>query len=264
MIRAGFGHSEAARADGFAAASQAPERGGRRVACQQGCAMTFDGEKWAKHHAWDIPSRSWREQIHHNIQHSNGAYAENVVAELMKSLPCREFDGVLTENFETAVSDAAAFITECTQVAGKGCGATALSLDLECGLGNPYEWSCVAYAYTDSPFLFSQASLVELKASVDKGSWRGCFESFETDGAFNQVQLKGLASYRYVSHDSSQSSDYSRPIALALSEVMLGLKYKRFIGEAIAIARDAAPMWIITQGHDSFWMPTCFFAGGHV
>jgi hypothetical protein len=221
--------------------------------------MTLDGQKWAEYHAWDIPSRSWREQIHRNIQESNGGYAENVVAELMKSLPCREFDGILTENFETAASDAAAFITECTQHASKGCGATALSLDLECGLGNPYEWACVAYAYTDSPFSFSQASLVELKTSVDKGSWRGCFEA---DSAFNQIQLKGFATYRYVSYDSGRSSDYSRPIAQALSEVMLGLKYKRFIGEAIAMARDAAPMWIITQGHDSFWMPTCFLQTG--
>jgi hypothetical protein len=220
--------------------------------------MTFDGQKWAKHHAWDIPSRSWREQIHRNIQESDGEYAESVVAELMQSLPCREFDGVLTENFETAVSDAAALVTECTQAASKGCGATALSLDLECGLGNPYDWACVAYAYTDSPFAFSQTSLVELTASVDKRSWQGCFEM----GAFNQIQLKGFATYRTVSHDSGQSSDYSRPIALALSEVMLGLKYKRFIREAIAMAQDAAPLWIITQGHDSFWMPTCFLRTG--
>ena len=84
----------------------------------------------------------------------------------------------------------------------------------------------------------------------------------ECVGDFNQLQLKGFATYRTVSHDSSRSSDYSRPIALALSEVMLGLKYKRFIGDAIALARDAAPMWIITQGHDSFWMPTCFLRTG--
>jgi hypothetical protein len=93
-----------------------------------------------------------------------------------------------------------------------------------------------------------------LTASVAKGSWQGCFEI----GAFNQIQLEGFATYRYVSHDFSTSSDYSRPIALALSEVMLGLKYKRFISQATAMAKDAAPMWIITQGHDSFWMPTCF------
>jgi hypothetical protein len=43
---------------------------------------------------------------------------------------------------------------------------------------------------------------------------------------------------------------------------MPGLKYKRFIGEAIAMARDAVPMWIITQGHDSFWMPMCFLWAG--
>jgi len=66
----------------------------------------------------------------------------------------------------------------------------------------------------------------------------------------------------YVSYDCSQSSDYSRPIAPDLSEVMLGLKYKRFIGEAIAMARNAVPMWIITQGHDSFWMPMCFLRAG--
>jgi len=97
-----------------------------------------------------------------------------------------------------------------------------------------------------------------MTASVDKRSWQGCFEM----GAFNQLPLEGFATYRTVSPDSSRSSDYSRPIALALSEVMLGLKYKRFIGDAIALARDAAPMWIITQGHDSFWMPTCFLRTG--
>jgi hypothetical protein len=74
------------------------------------------------------------------------------------------------------------------------------------------------------------------------------------------VQAPRLLSYRVW--NCSQSSDYSRPIALDLFEVMLGLKYKRFIGEAIAMARDAVRMRIITQGHDSFWVPMCFLRAG--
>ena len=73
---------------------------------------------------------------------STSQFRTIVVAELMKSLPCREFDAVLTEDFETAVPDAAALITECTQVASKG--ATALSFDLECRTIREFQKASVA------------------------------------------------------------------------------------------------------------------------
>ena len=86
--------------------------------------------------------------------------------------------------------------------------------------------------------------------------WRGHADWSPPDG----ILIDGFKNYRVADVAYSPADTADAAVAENLAEMMVGLKYLRFVDAAVRACAAATPMWVIAEDHDSYWIPRGFFA----
>ena len=205
---------------------------------------------------WRDQRKKIRTQLFARIMSENYDAAAKQIAELMPRTECSLFDAVLVEEITTPVSDFARHLSGWIEGAARS-DVAAISIDLERGLSKPEIWNCAAYGYLDSVYPFRASSHLELLLAAEENPWQGEFDWDE-----GGVALDGLEGYRAADRAYRKARSPDADVASDLAQIMVGLKYHRFIGAAVVAAASKTSMWVVSQDHDSYWIPRGIFRAG--
>ena len=216
----------------------------------------LDAATWQ---VWHDQRLNTRARLHGRIASGDYRAAEEEIAALIVRTSCRWFDPVLVEDFTTPVQVFAEHLRGWIADAHRA-GATALAVYLERGLGNPDLWSCSPTGLSDSVYPFSTSSLPELQSAPEPSPWRGHADWWPPDG----ILIEGFKDYIVadVAHPVPWGTRADEELAGNLAEMMVGLKYLRFVDAAVRACPSTVPMWIIAEDHDSYWIPRGAFRAG--
>jgi len=206
---------------------------------------------------WQNTRSEIRARVHAWIVAGDYRPAELEIATLIADTDCRLFDAVLIEDFTTPIPAFAAHLDGWIGDAQRA-GATAISVVLERGVGNPDLWSCAICGVSDRVYPFSTSSREALMKAPEPGPWRGHADWSPPDG----ILIDGFKNYRAADVTFSPADTADAAVAENLAETMVGLKYLRFVGAAVRACASTMPMWIIAEDHDSYWIPRGFFRTG--
>jgi hypothetical protein len=198
---------------------------------------------------WQSKQHEISARLHARIIAGGYSAAETDIAALVGGTDCRLFDAVLVEDFTTPIPVFAARLHGWIADAHRA-GATALSVDLGRGLGDPKLWSCDVCGLSDRVYPFSTSSREELLTAPEPGPWRGHGGWRPPDG----IRIDGFENYIAAGMAHSPADTADAAVAENLP-VMVGLKYLRFVDAAVRASASTIPMWIIAQDHDSYWIP---------
>ena len=195
---------------------------------------------------WQNTRGEIRARLHARIIAGDDRAAEEEIASLLARIDCRLFDAVLTEDFTTAVPAFAAHLDGWIRYAQRA-GAAAISVVLERGVGDADLWSCAVSGLSDRVYPFSRSSREELMMAPELSPWRGHADWSPPDG----ILIDGFKNYRVADVAYSPADTADAAVAENLAEMMVGLKYLRFVDAAVRACAAATPMWVIAEDHDS-------------
>ena len=195
--------------------------------------------------------RVWRDHIHASILAEAYDEAEAEIVALLASFPTRAFDPVLDADITSPVAELAGLLAKWSHQANAIEPTTAMSLDFEDVRG---DWCTGVFGYSDDAFPFGSATLQEVRAKADEAPWAGCFGPFDTE-CWEFKGFEGCQDLYHAALTGDVEADRNLAHANSVSEVLVGLKYQRFVSRAAQAAVNPVLMWILTQPHDSYWFP---------
>lgn len=206
---------------------------------------------------WRSERRKTRDLVRDLVRARDYGAAERCLSDLLLSVDCRRFDSVLCEDFTNPAERFAGLMDAEIEKARDAVEAVAVSLDLERDLGNDGNWVCAAYGFPETAYAFSGKSLAELNALADENPWQGMMEWF--GGGFER--LTGFDDYQAACRNHSREKTPDSALVHDLAELLVGVKYHRYLERAVALSR-AAPIWLLAQDHDCYWIPRGVFRTG--
>ena len=194
---------------------------------------------------------AWRDYIHAVILAEAYDEAEAEIVTLLASFPTRAFDPVLDADITSPVAELAGLLSKWSHEATAMEPTTAMSLDFETERG---DWCIGVFGYGDDAYPFGAATLQDIRAKAAESPWAGCFGPFDSE-CWEFRGLEGCQGLYRPALTGDAEADRNLGHAYSVSEVLVGLKYQRFVSRAAQAAVNPVPMWVLTQPHDSYWFP---------